>query len=392
MTTADPVATAPAKKPRARAEHRFDVTVPQTQLAEALSAVLPAVDKKSAMPALSAVLLTARDQTLHVEATDLYLAIGAEAVAEIAAPGAVVVHASDLAERIKAMPLGPLRITADAESRVTVKAIGAERRFELAGMPGTDFPTIPTPGSGARAMHVRAGLLLDLIARTQYAISSDLTRPHVNSALLVDGDKVVTMAATDGHRLSVAKAPADMASVDRLPPLLIQQKAVGAIRKLIEAGGADGDIPIRHDGVWAFVEASGCRLATKLVDAQFPPYEAVIPKRLRHAVSIERVLLLDALRAVAVAGKDGVKMALGDGRLRIRAEDAGGGVGFDEIGVDYGGPPADGGFNPRYLVDALAALDCESVELEFAGGVEPLVIRPAGQAESFVGVVMPMRI
>jgi DNA polymerase III subunit beta len=381
------------KRKRTSAEsYPFDVEVSSKQFVEALGAVLPAVDKKSAKPALACVLLTARDGALVIEATDLNLAIRSTAVAEVAAPGAVVIGATDLLERVKAMPDGPVRVTASAESRVTLRSIGAARRFELAGIAAAEYPKLPAPGPAARTMHVRASLLLDLVARTHYAISSDATRPHVNSALLEDGDKVITMVATDGHRLSVAKAPADISATERLPPMLLQLKAVGAIRRLVDSGDEAVDIPIRCDGAWAFVEAGGCRLATKLIDAQFPPYQAVVPARAKIHAVVGRMQLLDALRAVAVAADvGGVKLAVEHGRLSIRAEDIQGGSGLDELEVDYDGPRLNGAFNARYLTDVLAPLPCESVELEFGDGLEPLTIRQAEQAESFVAVIMPMR-
>ncbi|MEZ4297892.1 MAG: hypothetical protein R3B70_23250 [Polyangiaceae bacterium] len=90
----------------------------------------------------------------------------------------------------------------------------------------------------------------------------------------------------------------------------------------------------------------------------------------------------------------GVKLSLVPGALRITSESPESGNAFDEIAVDYSGPEMTIGFNAKYFLDVLAAIDEEEVALGLSGELDPAVLMPATEsdAQSYIAVVMPMRI
>ncbi len=133
------------------------------------------------------------------------------------------------------------------------------------------------------------------------------------------------------------------------------------------------------------------------MDAQFPPYQQVIPETSERAVRAPRVAFSDALKAVSLAASDrtgGVKLSLAGGKMRIESESPEAGEGFDEIQVDYDGPNVTIGFNARYFLDVLAAMLDEEVVVGISGELDPAVIKPATEstARSYLAVIMPMRI
>ena len=130
---------------------------------------------------------------------------------------------------------------------------------------------------------------------------------------------------------------------------------------------------------------------------QFPAYQQVIPQTSERTVRAPRAALVDALRAVSLAASDrtgGVKLAIESGTMRITSESPESGDGFDEVPVEYGGENMTIGFNAKYLLEVLAVLDDEEVELLLSGELDPAVVRPASEPDDreFIGVVMPMRI
>src|SRR5262245_1493477 len=109
-------------------------------------------DKKSAMPVLANVLLAAEGNALRVSATDLYLSVSGQTNADVSKAGSVAVPAKDLLERIKAMPDGPVQISAKDGAQTAIKAVGSPRRYTLHGMPGSDFPALPKPAPEAASL------------------------------------------------------------------------------------------------------------------------------------------------------------------------------------------------------------------------------------------------
>jgi len=355
------------------------------------------------MPALSNVLLSINGPSeLRVSATDLYLGVsGTASGVDVRKGGSVAVPAKDLYERIKMMPDGPLHVVTNDGFSTTIKAAASARRYTLRGMPGEDFPALAEPDPKAATLELELERLSTLIARTHFSISTDETRAALNSGLFEwDGDRV-RMVTTDGHRLSKMelRVPGRQATATMLIPL----KAIGELRRLADEARAEGGkengqkVSITQSGPNAFFVIGGTRFSVKLVDAQFPPYSQVIPQTSDRAVRVPRAPFADALRAVSLAASDrtgGVKLEVTSGAMRITSESPETGDGFDEIAVDYSGAEVVIGFNARYFLDVLGALDDEEVILGIGGDLDPAVIKPAAESDdhSYKAVVMPMRI
>jgi len=381
------------------------VVVSKKDLLRVLSRCQGVADKKSTMPVLGNVLLEVQStDRLRLCATDLYLAMSGSIPAEVQSGGSVAVGARDLLERVRMMPEGPLAISSTESAATTIRAVGSPRRFTLHGVPGEEFPTLPEPDANAPSLTLDARALSRLIAGTYFSISTDDTRLHLNSALFEwDGERV-RMVTTDGHRLS--KMELLVRGKTATTTLLIPLKGVLELKRLCDEGateakgegGADvTEIKITPSGPNAFFELPGLRLSVKLVDAQFPPYQQVIPEQSERNVRVPRLLLIDALKAVSVAASDrtgGVKLTVGAGKIRFESESPESGQGFDEISVDYDGGEMMVGFNARYFLDVLSAVEDDEVVLGVSGELDPAVIRPATASgnTTYLAVVMPMRI
>ena len=376
----------------------MDLVIPKKDLARLVSRCQGVADKKSAMPALANILLAAEGNSLRVSATDLYLSVSGQTHADVSIAGSVALPAKDLFERVKMMPEGPIQIISSDTAQTTLKAVGSARRYTLHGIPGSEFPALPKPAPDAPTLELPVDLLSLLIARTHFSISTDETRPHVNSGLFEwSGDKV-RLVSTDGHRLS--KMEATVSGSSATATMLIPLKAIGELRRLADEAKGDKEAPmvsITQSGPNAFFQIAGMQFSVKLVDAQFPPYQQVIPQSSERSLRAPRAALADALRAIKIAASDrtgGVKLSVGPNVLRITSESPESGNGFDELSVDYSGPELTIGFNAQYFLDVLGAIDDEEVILGVSGELDPAVVRPATEAEgrSYIAVVMPMRI
>jgi DNA polymerase-3 subunit beta len=378
----------------------MEIVVAKKDLLRLVARMQGVAERKSTMPVLSNVLLTVDGpNALRLAATDLYLAISGKMNAEVKKGGSVAVPAKDLLERVKMMPDGPVHLSSQDNSATTLKAAGSARRYTLRGMPGEEFPPLPQPAEGAATLSLGVQVLSTLIAKTHFSISTDESRPHLNSALFEWNGDVVRMVTTDGHRLSKldAKVPGRQASATMLIPL----KAIHELRRLCDDMVAEKDkdapaeISITQSGSSAFFQGGGTTFSVKLVDAQFPPYSQVIPAKSEKKVRIPRLAFADALRAVSVAASErtgGVKLSLANNSMRISTESPESGDGSDEVPIEFAGPAMTIGFNAKYFLDVLGALDGEDdVELGLSGELDPAVLRPTSDMQ-FLAVVMPMRI
>jgi len=380
----------------------MNVVVSKKDLLRILGRCQGVADKKSTMPMLGNVLLEVdgTDQ-LRVAATDLYLAVNSHVRAQVDKGGAIAVGARDLFERVKMMPDGQISIASSESSAVTLRSAGAARRYTLHGIPGEEFPTLPQVDPNAAVLSLDVDTLSKLIASTHFSISTDETRLHLNSALFEwEGDRV-RMVTTDGHRLSKidAQAKGKQATASMLIPL----KGVLELRRLCDEARGEGgkgeaaEIRISQNGPNAFFVLGNVELSVKLADAQFPPYQQVIPEASERAVRAPRLAFADALRAVSIAASDrtgGVKLTLGAGKMRFESESPESGEGFDEVPCEYDGAEITIGFNARYFLDVLGAIEDDEVIIGVSGELDPATLKPGTESttSNYLAVVMPMRI
>jgi DNA polymerase-3 subunit beta len=372
----------------------MELSISKRDFLRGLNRTHAVADRKSSMPILSNVLLSADEEGhLRLLATDLYLAVNAHVEASVKRPGSVALSARTLFEIVKNLPEGEVKISVDKNHAMQLRS--GKIKFRIPGMPGEDFPPLPSPGSNAFS-EIDAAVLAQLIVLTQYSMSSDDTRPHLAGTLFECDGKLARMVTTDGHRLSKAEAAVEGAASFSM---LVPQKGVAELKRLIEdvRGEKKSErvtLGVANVGGSAFFRGNDVLLSVKLADEQFPPYAKVIPQSSSRRVVAARELLVDSLKRISLVASDksgGVRFILEAGKLEIVSENPDVGEGSEELEVDFAGEKLAIGFNARYLLEALSALPDDEVALELGGELDPGVIKPVGDTR-FVGVIMPMRI
>jgi DNA polymerase-3 subunit beta len=263
---------------------------------------------------------------------------------------------------------------------------------------------VPDPGK-VEFLTMEAQLVLDMIERTSFSFSGDETRPHLNGALFQGDGKVLRMVTTDGHRLSKAEYKTEESRFYNFSFVLpnrgvMELKRLLDVREgLLELGTGGGTLFVRREiEIEKASEGAGAQLAelvlsSKLVEAEFPPYDQVIPRGLEKNVVASRAALLEAMRRVSVVSAErtlGVKISLSEGALEVSTDNPAVGESSEVVDVVYEGPELVIGFNARYFIDVLGVLADEEIHVDLSGPLDPAVVRDA--AGCFVGVIMPMRI
>ncbi len=375
----------------------MELTISKKSFLRGLARTHGVADRKSSMPILSNILLTAEeDGTLRLSATDLYLGVSAIVKADVKEPGVLAVSARTLFDIVKNLPEGEVTWTVGENQAAEIRC--GKVRYKIPGMPGDDFPPLPNPGDTEFA-DIDANLLGNLIAHTQFSMSSDDTRPHLAGALFEGDGKVVRMVTTDGHRLSKAEVKQGDGATMLNFSMLVPNKGISELKRLIEDSKADKEkkptVAICTTGGNAFFKREDIQLSVKLADEQFPPYAKVIPSQKGNKVRMGRNQIIEALRRISLVANDksgGVRLQIVAGSLKITSENPDVGEGSEELDIDYAGDDVTIGFNARYLLDALSCLTSDDVCLEISGELDPGVVKPESEDVDFVGVIMPMRI
>lgn len=360
----------------------MNITTSKRDLVRALSRVAPLADKKAAMPLLANILFDANGTTLRLSATDLAVSVTTTAAAHIENPGSIALP-SKVLDMVKALPDGAVDVSIGSNQVATISA--GRRKFTVSGLPGEDFPALPECRDPMREVPV--AVLDELISLTGFSMSTDDTRPHLSGIMLALDAGVVRCVSTDGHRLSKSERPLEALGISMLVPA----KGVTNLKGLLHEMETDSMVLVGQSGPNAFFANGGTTIAVKLVETAFPAWEQVVPSSHNRTAIVSRAGLLDAVRAVSLVSSDrtaGICLAFDKLTLALSSENPDVGASSDSVECDLSGESLTLGLNARYLIEALSALSCETVNLEMSGELDPVVIRAA----DYVGVIMPMRI
>lgn len=344
-------------------------------------------DRKSTMPMIANVLLRTQGKNqLLVAATDLNVSLTAELKSQNASEGGITIGAKSLYELIANAPGDEITLRRADNHWAEIKA--GKVSYRIVGVPDRDFPRVPDHREATYAS-VEAPVLREMIERTLFSVCNDETRFHLNGVFFESNGETARMVSTDGHRLSkveraVPEGPKLSAGV------IIPKKGLLEMRKVLDAGGPC-KLAIKTPNL--FLVSEDIALGVKLIDAQFPPYEQVIPKGHKLTLVVDRSRLIDALRRAQLMSSEtrGVKLSASSSGLTITSDNPDLGEVREELDAEYQGDPISIGFNPKYVLELLAQMTSDQVSLALGGELAPGLFRPF-TGDDYLGVVMPMKI
>jgi DNA polymerase-3 subunit beta len=366
----------------------MEFRIQKTEFLKGLRLAQSIADRKSTMPMLANVLLrTIGKNTLLCAATDLNVSLSAELHCEGVKEGGLTVGAKALHDIVVSAPGEEIGLKRGENNWAEFKSGKVD--YRLVGMPDRDFPKIPDHREIAFGK-VQGAELRGMVDRTLFSVCNDETRFHLNGVYLESDGKRVRMVSTDGHRLS--KVERELSGVPALSAgVIIPKKGLVEMKRSLDAVAGACELAIKTP--YVFLRADAITLAVKLIDSQFPPYEAVIPKQNDKTVEVSRALLTDALKRAQLMSSEtrGVKLAVEKGQLRIAGDNPDLGEVREELDAEYKGEPVAVGVNAKYLLELLGQMNSDGVRMEMAGELDPILVRPLGDPD-YLGVIMPMRI
>ncbi|HOP39814.1 MAG TPA: DNA polymerase III subunit beta [Geobacteraceae bacterium] len=361
---------------------------------KALQRVQGIVENRKTMPILSNVLINAQPEQIEIIATDLEVGMKGSYPAEVTIPGSITVSAKKLYEIIKELPEEQIHFSTLENDWVDLKC--GKASFNLVGLSPDEFPFFPTVNEHT-FLALNGSLLREMIEMTSFAICHDETKYNLNGifvkSLEQDGNSILRMVATDGHRLSLAERNIpSVALTDLQNGVIFPKKGIFELKKLTDDN--DDEIMLCFFDNSAVMKKNDTVIVMRLVDGYFPDYTRVMPTENDKTVIVKREDFIHSLRRMAILSSEkfkGIMMDLKNGVMEISASNPELGDARETLEVTYSGPDLSIRFNARYLLDSLAVMGQEYVTLELKDELSPAILKP-NQAEGFLTVIMPMRV
>lgn len=358
-----------------------------------------AVSTRSTLPVLANLLLVTEGDHVRLSATNLEIAITCRIPARVEEEGSTTVPAKLLTDFVNALESGDIELGPLPGGTQGVRVRGGTSEANIRGMDPGEFPAIPQIEGSEKPLVLDVGELRSMITQTTFAAATDDARPIFTAVLArVEGGKLI-FAAADTFRLAVRTT--DLPGQDgRSETLLIPARTLNELSKIIPAEGSVEVFTATATSQVVF-RAPGVELVSRLIDGQFPNFEAIVPKEMTTRVVMPTDKLRSAARVAALfakseASSNTVKVAITPGQdgltpgvvtLQATNDELGDSTGTVDATVD--GPAVNILFNIKYLNDVLAVIDTPEVTLELKTSQSPGLVKPLGN-EQYLYVIMPL--
>jgi len=348
------------------------------------------VTLKGAMPILSNILLETREDEISITATDLDIGMEGQYPATVTTPGKLTINAKKIFDIVRELPEKVVRAETDEKDWLNLTC--GKSKFKIAGLPPEDFPKLPSFPEGEYSSYVDKNILRDMIRGTVYAASIDTARRNLNGALLELEGREIRMVGTDGHRLAFVRHETGESAGETTKSVILPKKALLEIVKFIEDDAEPLSFYIGENH--ASFKKKKFHLVSRLVDDQFPLYRQVIPTDNTCKAVLNRNDFQHALKRVSIMAEDTsrqVRLEFGRGQLKFQAKNADIGEAAEEIEADYSADAVAIGLNADYVLDILANISSERVNVFLKDSKCSCLITPDND-EHYKCIVMPMRL
>jgi len=363
------------------------VTFLSENLQKTISFLNHAVSLRNQLPILSNFLIQAKNGKLILSATDLEIGIVSEVSANIEKEGEATVPAKSFYDFISSV--GSQKLTLESrETELTLKGGRIKASFPVSA--AEDFPKL-FEKRGEKLLELEKKDIDKYVGRVSFAAAIDSLRPALSGVLIESAKDGLLFVTTDQYRLSYQKTSLKTTG-ELKKPIVVPARLVKELMFLKEEGPIEFFYADENNQI--IFSQNQTNIVGRLIDAEFPAYEKIIPIDFNTKTKLGREEFLNAIKICSIFARESaniVKIAIEKEKITVSANSPS--VGEDTVEIDAKtiGEENEIAFNAKYLIDILSALEEEEIIFEMNGPLNPGIFR-IPEDKNFFHLIMPIRV
>lgn len=361
------------------------------ELQKALQTVSGVISTSQSRPILENYLFEIQQDNLQITASDGETTLMTSLDVKSEDEGKIAVPAKIFQDFLKTYGEQPLTLSVKENEEnenggSLLEILDEKDNFSVALDDAEDYPEIPE-FDASQTVTLPAGVLSDALSNTLFATSNDSLRPVMTGVLFQFGENETNFVSTDSHRLVVYKRT----DVKAEPMEFIMPKKPLSIFKNI-LGGSNGDLVIDFNENMAKFTFENHVWICRLIDGKYPNYTAVVPKENPNVLTINRSLLLNAMRRASIMSNKStnqVRFKLSGNVLHLHAEDTEYANKAEmQVPCDYKGEDINIGYSSKFLTEMLSILTSDDITIKMSLPNRPGIVEPIDGLEENEHILM----
>ena len=370
-------------------------TVSSSALLSLLATTGKVISNKNTLPILDYFLMELKGEELTVTTSDLETTIiGHLKVESVEREGVIAAPAKLMLDSLKEFPEMPLEFEVN-DSTWEIKVKWTSGSLSIPGASAVSYPAMPAIGAECKDILLDVDMLIAGINKTIFATADDELRPVMNGVYFNFEQGKLTFVATDAHKL--VRSMVECPDVDFNASFILPKKPANLLKGVLLK--EEEPIRVMFDAKNVTFELKNHKLVCRLIEGNYPNYNAVIPSANPNKVLVDRVELVNGIKRVAVCSNPTtnlIRMDIAGNHISLAAQDIDFSVSANEtISCSYDGNPVTIGFKSTFLVEILNNIDTPTVMIELADSPRAGVFKPVygdKHAGEVLMLLMPMMI
>ena len=347
-----------------------------------------AVSANGQLEILSSFLIRTEKGRLTISATDLEIGISSSLPASVDEEGEVAVLAKTFFDLINNITEEKISLKTEGQNLVV---LGKKIRMVFQTMPHEDFPKLYEKKEKEAAVLKKETIEKDF-GRVVFSASQDNGRPALSGVLIRKEKGGFLIVATDGYRLSLKRNVLITTKEEDVEELLLPARAIKELSYMKDEG--DVSLFVSDKNNQAIFTQGETTLVGRLIDAEYPSYEKIIPSDFGTKAEFDTGEMQKAIKLCSVFARETaniVKLSIGKDKIVVSANTPSAGENTVEVDAKTSGEENEIAFNARYLLDLFANTEEDSMTFEMAGPLNPGVFKVTGD-NSYLHLIMPIRV
>ena len=361
------------------------ITCQQTDLAEGVKIVSKAVPTRTSRAILECILIDASSGEIKLTANDMELGIETIIEGNILERGIIALDAKKFAEIVNKLPKNEITIETDSSFKTTITCEKA--KFDIIGKSGEDFSYIPNPNRNQPVV-ISQFTLRDIISKTIFSVADNENNKMMTGELLEIKDNKLKVVALDGHRVSIRNVELKNPTSD--VKVVVPKKTLNEIIKII-SGGLEDEVNIFVSDNHIIFEFNRTTVVSRIIAGEYFKIEQMLSADYETKIKINKRDFYDCIDRANILVSEGDKKPIivntTDNVMSLSISSFVGSMN-ETIDITKEGKDIMIGFNPKFVMDALRAIDDEEINLYMLNAKSPCFIK--ADDGSYIYIVLPV--
>ena len=360
------------------------------KLLKTIQPLIGIIGTNPALPIIENLLFELVENELHVKATDLETTIINSVSVESTSNSSIAVNAKLLIDTLKAFPEQPLTFKTNEENN-TLEITSDQGNYSLSYINSDEFPTTPELDN-SNSIELNVEVVKKGIRNTLFATSNDELRPVISGVYIELNNNKILFVATDAHKLVKYENHIDNSDSTSF---IVPKKPLQLLKNILN--DVTGILNLQYTKTNIIFSFQKMKIYCRLVDGNYPNYQAVIPQENPNLLTLERNILLNSLKRVSIFSNQTtrqVKFEIQGSEINISGED----IDFsnkahEQLKCEYEGNDISIGFNGKFLIEVLNTLESDKINMHFSTPSKAAIIKPTEndeENENILMLVMPV--